>query len=588
VLNAMGSRGWDYLWQLAKAAPDVEQAAQAVHLTTSIRVNAIKAGTTGPGGTRTLTMSSVDFRNTRTNLSDPHFRSQLNQSMHSAGRIADIDSEEDDDPFQAMPDEVVAALVAENQPKLAAALASRRIVPDNATVSEESPALQSPLPTVSRKRLTSEPERHSLGGKHLSAILSLPSPTPETPTTNSEPAGDEDMGSVHSLPSPTPDPPKSDIEPADDEDAGRALNREGVQMTLTTKPDSHLRWGNPSGGQPDVSQAAGVGTAAATILRFPPAMQSTEFPDNQIAHLIEDGYELGSHFEAIVGRGSLEALQRGQELRFRVFDLDDLTRAAIRADIELYLDHCPLDRLTPGCLLPNMVHCAGQQLARRSVRLWVVAACLFATDEVLAVPRPGEFAGTLDGNGNPVVNDDWQFATISRSQGIRIPWLCVSFVPSSFVTSGPGQQSEQIGRQLIREAHIGLRSVLYREGEGFADSAFIDTLATPVICSSPVSQALCGMVGWEHATVTEHIELISTSEVFRTYCNDLAFLEATAVMHSVRLSLQRDYLRRGSASIVAKKIARLGQGTADMAFFNSLREALGDRWQEDEEQGSMG
>jgi hypothetical protein len=149
----MGSRGWDYLWQLTKVAPDVEQAAQAVHLTTSIRVDAIKAGTTGPGGSRTLTMSLVDFRNTRTNLTDPYFRGQLNLLLHPAGRIADIESEDDEDPFQPMRDEVVAALVDENRPKLAAAFASRRMVPDNATVREQSPALQSPLSTVCGQEL---------------------------------------------------------------------------------------------------------------------------------------------------------------------------------------------------------------------------------------------------------------------------------------------------------------------------------------------------------------------------------------------------------------------------------------------------
>jgi hypothetical protein len=60
-------------------------------------------------------MSSVDFRNIKSNLTDPHFRAQLDRLLHPAGRIADIESDDDDDPFERMPDEVVAALVAENQ-----------------------------------------------------------------------------------------------------------------------------------------------------------------------------------------------------------------------------------------------------------------------------------------------------------------------------------------------------------------------------------------------------------------------------------------------------------------------------------------
>jgi hypothetical protein len=44
-------------------------------------------------------MSSVDFRNTKSNLTDPHFRAQLNRLLHPAGRIADIESDDDDDPL---------------------------------------------------------------------------------------------------------------------------------------------------------------------------------------------------------------------------------------------------------------------------------------------------------------------------------------------------------------------------------------------------------------------------------------------------------------------------------------------------------
>jgi hypothetical protein len=45
----MGGRDWDYLWPLAKVAPDVAETAEPEHLTNSIRVDATKAGTTGPG-----------------------------------------------------------------------------------------------------------------------------------------------------------------------------------------------------------------------------------------------------------------------------------------------------------------------------------------------------------------------------------------------------------------------------------------------------------------------------------------------------------------------------------------------------------
>jgi predicted ABC-type sugar transport system permease subunit len=112
-----------------------------------------------------------------------------------------------------------------------------------------------------------------------------------------------------------------------------------------------------------------------------------------------------------------------------------------------------------------MVHGAGQQLARRSIRLWVVAACLFGTREILAVPRPGEFAGTLDDNGNPVVNDDWQFATVSRIQGIMIPWLCVSFIPRRFVTKrlrtavGANRQAARQGGVIARLPFLFSRSL---------------------------------------------------------------------------------------------------------------------------------
>jgi hypothetical protein len=96
----MGTRAWDFLWDLAKVAPDVQQAARAVHLTTSIRIGAIKAGKTGPGGgSRSLIMSLVDFRNTVRNLADPHVRAQLAQSPRQVRRIDHIDSDEEEDPF---------------------------------------------------------------------------------------------------------------------------------------------------------------------------------------------------------------------------------------------------------------------------------------------------------------------------------------------------------------------------------------------------------------------------------------------------------------------------------------------------------
>ncbi|KAA8902294.1 hypothetical protein FN846DRAFT_908587 [Sphaerosporella brunnea] len=81
LLQPMGRRGWDILWELAKVAQDVKEAARAVHLTVSIRIGAIKAGKTGPGGSRALVLRSLDIRNTKSNLTNPSFRDELVQSQ---------------------------------------------------------------------------------------------------------------------------------------------------------------------------------------------------------------------------------------------------------------------------------------------------------------------------------------------------------------------------------------------------------------------------------------------------------------------------------------------------------------------------
>jgi hypothetical protein len=51
------------------------------------------------GGSRSLIISSVDFRNTISNLADPHVRAQRAQSPRQVRRIDDIDFDEEEDPF---------------------------------------------------------------------------------------------------------------------------------------------------------------------------------------------------------------------------------------------------------------------------------------------------------------------------------------------------------------------------------------------------------------------------------------------------------------------------------------------------------
>jgi hypothetical protein len=321
---------------------------------------------------------------------------------------------------------------------------------------------------------------------------------------------------------------------------------------------------------------------------FPEPQPSTGVSEEHRSPAAPDHrYELGAHFERIVGHGSLEALERGEELRFEPFGpLNQGFRAAIRLHIELYIARCPISPLTVGCLLPNMVHSVGQQHARRSLRLWLVAACLYGTHELLAIPRPGEFSGTIQ-NGSPVVDDSWRYATISKEKGIRIPWLCVEIVPAHLVRSGSGSHQQRQGIDLIREAHSRLRSVVYDPDTGFSSSDFVDDLATHLPAFAPVSQALCGMVDWKDASVTEFMELMSTPGIFDDLCEQNDAFGEYSLLGGTKIAFQRDYLRHGQASLLAKKYAYVkdkdsAECSAEDKYVKKMVGWLGDMWREEE------
>jgi hypothetical protein len=314
---------------------------------------------------------------------------------------------------------------------------------------------------------------------------------------------------------------------------------------------------------------------------FPAALSSTGVWENINPEASDGHYELGAHFERLVGPGSLDALERGEELRFSTFgSFEGNFRAAVRLDIELYLAHCPTP-LTVGCLLPNMVHSVGQQHARRSLRLWIVAACLYGTHELLAIPRPGEFSGTIQ-DGTPVVDDSWEYATVSKENGIRIPWLCVEIIPAHLVRSGSGSH-ERSGIDMIREAHSRLRSVVYDTDTGFSSSDFVDHLATPLAGVGPVSQALCGMVDWKDASVIEYMKLLSATRVFDDYCLEMDGFSKYSLMTGAKIAFQRDYIRHGHASLLAKKWARIKdtareEWSREDIFVHRMIAWVGDLW----------
>jgi hypothetical protein len=371
-------------------------------------------------------------------------------------------------------------------------------------------------------------------------------------------------------------------------DVPETLPHTDVPETLphTDVPETPPETEAPKTGRPDFPRAA-IADPNLTAMNFPAALRSTGVIEGHGIPGAPDGrYELGAHFDRIVGPGSLEALERGEELRFRPFGpLKETYRAAVRLDIELYIARCPISPLTVGCLLPNMVHGVGQQHARRSLRLWIVAACLYGTHELLAIPRPGEFSGTIQ-NDTPVVDDSWEYATISKEKGIRIPWLCVEIVPAHLVRSGSGSHQERLGIDMIREAHSRLRSVVYDPDTGFSSSDFVDHLATPVPGVDPVSQAMCGMVDWKDASVTEFMKLLSTTKIFEDYCLQMAGFNECSLLNGTKIAFQRDYIRHGQASLLAKKYARIkdkesGESSEEDKFVKRMVGWLGDIWVEE-------
>jgi hypothetical protein len=140
---------------------------------------------------------------------------------------------------------------------------------------------------------------------------------------------------------------------------------------------------------------------------------------------------------------------------------------------------------------------------------------------------------------------------------------------------------------MIREAHSRLRSVVYDPDTGFSSSDFVDYLAMSLPGVAPFSQALCGMVDWKDASVTEFMKLLSTTRVFADYCLEMDAFSQYSLLNGTKIAFQRDYIRHGHASLLAKKYAYIkdkesGEWSVEDKFVKQMIAWVGDLWLEEE------
>ena len=131
-------------------------------------------------------------------------------------------------------------------------------------------------------------------------------------------------------------------------------------------------------------------------------------------------HSLGQAAEEVLGTGCVERLRDGETITFQVFPegFDRRTIELLVAEVGMYIYHSPV---ALGCedVLPNMVHSVLQQAVRQSLAVWVIAALLYCTERVIAIPLPG-IVSVKDGLWD--VDESHIFdASVSLKEGIKQP-----------------------------------------------------------------------------------------------------------------------------------------------------------------------
>lgn len=292
-------------------------------------------------------------------------------------------------------------------------------------------------------------------------------------------------------------------------------------------------------------------------------------------------HSLGQAAEEVLGTGCVERLRDGETITFQVFPegFDRRTIELLVAEVGMYIYHSPV---ALGCedVLPNMVHSVLQQAVRQSLAVWVVAALLYCTERVIAIPLPG-IVSVKDGLWD--VDESHIFdASVSLKEGIKQPWTGLHMEPVWYPddinpTVGSiriGTKQQWSGLQAIQQAYVSLGAVQL-DMEGFNMADFSDSFAMPAILPCSISRAMLGAVSWEHQSVSHFLASTRTMDSFSSQVQTQTEF-APGLAAAAAKSLQQEYIRFGRSSWVVA-CAKAGR-KKDTGWLSTIVHILGDRW----------
>ena len=320
--------------------------------------------------------------------------------------------------------------------------------------------------------------------------------------------------------------------------------------------------------------------ARPTSFEFTEALASLESTDTSNLELSYDAAA-----DAVLGVEGLRRFRAGETVTFQIFPdgFCQETLDLLAAEVCMYMHHCPVE-LSTGKAIPNMVHSVLQQTVRQSLSVWVVSVLLYGTTKVIAVPLPGRVSGEMgDGSFQIDKRKLWE-ATASHADGICHPWSGLHMEPIWFPDVGQpidasvcvGSARQWVGLPTIQQANSSLGAVRYDERR-IMQTKVLDTHANCPNTISQIGQAMLGMVGWDHKSVTESITTISSTSCFDTALQ-MQCTFSGVLGYSAAARLQREYCRYGQNSWVVAW-ARSSR-EADAGWIRPVKHLLKDQWNE--------
>ena len=314
-------------------------------------------------------------------------------------------------------------------------------------------------------------------------------------------------------------------------------------------------------------------------LEIPQVMPSAPGADD----CLEWEHSLGQAAEVVLGTGCVERLRAGESITFRVFPkgFDRCTMDLLVAEVGMYIYHSPVG-LGREDVLRNMVHSVLQQAVRQSLSVWVVAALLYRTERVIAIPLPAVVSvkdGLWDFDESHIFD-----ASVSLTEGIRQSWTGLHMEPVWYPddvnpTVGSvriGTNKQWSGLQAIQQAYVSLGAVQLDE-EGFIMSDFSDSFAMPAILPCSISRALLGAVSWEHQSVNHFLASTRTMGFFSSELQAQTEFAPGLAAAAARV-LRQEYIRFGRSSWVVA-CAKAGR-MKDAGWLSTITTTLGDQWVE--------